>query len=158
MRWCEGNGADVVVSVCDDRFLDRHVISNPAARLGATRDAVLVLHRALLSNERIAWEALNGRVADNPEFLQLVIHDPWFVWLRPLTALIAAMDEAMAETDPSREAESRVPALLATTRELLRPDDQGDDFQQRYYEFVQRSPEVAVAHGMAMKALTAAMA
>ncbi|HEY3935251.1 MAG TPA: hypothetical protein VGL65_11620 [Gemmatimonadales bacterium] len=132
------------------------MISNVAARLGATRDAVLVVHRALLGTERIAWEALNGRVADNPEFLQLVIHDPWFVWLRPLTALIAAMDEALA--DPGPEADSRVAVLLATARELLRPDDQGDDFQQRYFEFVQRSPDVAVAHGMAMKVLAAAMA
>ncbi|MGH7594046.1 MAG: hypothetical protein ACRELE_09395, partial [Gemmatimonadales bacterium] len=66
-----------------------------AARLGPTRTAVLGLHRALLAAERIAWEAMNGRIAGNAEFLQLAIHDPWFLWLRPLKALIAALDEAM---------------------------------------------------------------
>ena len=37
--------------------------SDNAARLAPTRDAVLGLHRALLAAERIAWEAMNGRIA-----------------------------------------------------------------------------------------------
>jgi hypothetical protein len=130
-------------------------MTNIVTRLGPTRDAVLGLHRALLAAERIAWEAMNGRIAGNTEFLQLAIHDPWFLWLRPMTALIAALDEAMMEQTP--ESEARLPALLITARELLHPDDSGDDFQQRYYEFVQRSPDVAVAHGVFMKELLAAL-
>ncbi len=124
-------------------------------RLGPTRDAVLSLHRALLAAERIAWESMNGRITGNAEFLQLAIHDPWFVWLRPMTALIAALDEAMLDHSP--EAEARLPALLTTARELLHPDETGNDFQQRYFEFVQRSPDVAVAHGVFMKELLAAL-
>lgn len=124
--------------------------ANPVERLIQTRDAVLGLHRTLLAAERIAWEAMNGRVPGNADFLQLAIHDPWFVWLRPMTALIAAMDEALAdETDP----EARAETLLATARTMLHPSETGDDFQQRYYEFVQRSPDVAVAHGVLMRAL-----
>ncbi len=120
-------------------------------RLGPARDAVLRLHRALLETERVAWQRLNGCVVNNGELLQLAIHDPWFAWLRPLTTLIAAMDEAIYERSP--DAEARVPELLSATRDLLHPDDDGTDFQQRYFEFVQRSPEVAVAHGEVMKVL-----
>ncbi len=120
-------------------------------RLGPARDAVLRLHRALLETERVAWQRLNGRVVNNAELLQLAISDSWFAWLRPLTTLIAAMDEAMHDASP--EAEARVPELLAATRDLLHPDDDGNEFQQRYFEFVQRSPDVAVAHGEVMKAL-----
>lgn len=32
--------------------------------LTAVRDAVLAVHRALLETERLAWERMNGRVAD----------------------------------------------------------------------------------------------
>ncbi|MGH7524215.1 MAG: hypothetical protein ACREK8_07910 [Gemmatimonadales bacterium] len=124
-------------------------------RLGPTRDAVLGLHRSLLAAERIAWEAMHGRIAGNAEFLQLAIHDPWFLWLRPMTALIAALDEAMIDHSP--EGAARLPALLAAVRELLHPDDSGNDFQQRYHELVQRSPDVAVAHGVFMKELARAL-
>lgn len=126
-----------------------------ADRLGPTRDAVLGLHRALLAAERIAWEAMHGRIAGNAEFLQLAIHDPWFLWLRPMTALIAALDEAMIDQTP--ESLARLPVLLAAVRELLHPDDSGNDFQQRYHELVQRSPDVAVAHGIFIKELTRAL-
>jgi hypothetical protein len=126
------------------------VTSSPVERLIQTRDAVLGLHRALLAAERIAWEAMNGRVPGNADFLQLAIHDPWFLWLRPMTALIAAMDEALAE---ETDAETRAESLLATAGAMLHPSETGDDFQQRYYEFVQRSPDVAVAHGVLMRAL-----
>ena len=125
-----------------------------ADRLNPMRVAVLGLHRELLAAERIAWEAMNGRVPGNAEFLQLAINDPWFQWLRPMTALIAAMDEAM--TDDSVEAGLRVTALIAAARELLHPNDVGSDFQQRYFEFVQRSPDVAVAHGIMMRELLSA--
>src|ERR1019366_10669836 len=120
-----------------------------ADRLYPMRDAVLGLHRELLAMERIAWEAMNGRVPGNAEFLQLAINDPWFQWLRPMTALIAAMDEAMR--DQSADAEARVTALIAAARELLHPNDTGSDFQQRYFEFVQRAPDVAVAHGIMVR-------
>lgn len=123
-------------------------------RLNALRDAVLGLHRELLAAERIAWEAMNGRVPGNGEFLQLAIHDPWFQWLQPLTALIAAMDEALVDEAP--DADARLAALITSARGLLHPDDLGEDFQQRYFEFVQRSPDVAVAHGVMMRELLSA--
>lgn len=124
------------------------------ARFAPMRDAVLRLHRELLAAERIAWEAMNGRVPGNAEFLRLAINDPWFQWLRPMTALIAALDEATSESGP--DADARVGTLLAAARELLHPSESGTDFQQRYHEFVQRSPDVAVAHGILMRELLSA--
>ncbi len=119
--------------------------------LAVVRDAVLAVHRALLETERLAWERMNGRVAGNLEVLRLAIEDPWFAWLRPLTALIAAMDEALQDQTP--EGEARLAPMLAQTASLLRPDENGTDFQQRYDEFVQRAPDVAVAHGRLMRVL-----
>lgn len=124
-------------------------MSHPS--LAAVRDAVLTVHRSLLETERLAWERMNGRVAGNLEVLRLAIEDPWFAWLRPLTALIAAMDEALQDDSP--EAEARVGPIIAEASALLRPDENGSDFQQRYDEFVQRAPDVAVAHGRLMRVL-----
>lgn len=120
-------------------------------RLGPVREAMLNLHRNLLDAERMAYERLNGRVPGSADVLQLAIHDPWFAWLRPLTALLVAMDEAMLEDSP--DADARVPALLEEARLMVRADEDGSDFQQRLFEFVQRSPDVAIAEVSAARLL-----
>lgn len=123
-------------------------------RLQPVRHAMLDLHRAMLQAERLAWQQLNGRVVTNAEMLQLTIHDPWFAWLRPLTSALVALDDAMMDRTVDTEAEA--PVLLATLAALLHPDDAGNEFQQRYFEFLQRSPDVAVSHAVAAKAIAAA--
>ncbi|MES2124391.1 MAG: hypothetical protein V4503_06850 [Gemmatimonadota bacterium] len=120
-------------------------------RLAPVREAMLNLHRNLLDAERIAYERLNGRVPGSADVLQLAIHDPWFAWLRPLTALLVAMDEAMLEDSP--EADARVPGLLEEARMMVRADEDGSDFQQRLFELVQRSPDVAIAEVSAARLL-----
>ncbi len=123
------------------------------SRLSPARDALLTVHRALLETERVAWQRLNGRVTGGNELLQLAIHDPWFAWLNPLTALIAAIDENIAEPGEGDQ-EAQAIDLLNGVHELMHPDEEGSDFQQRYFEFIQRSPDVAVAHGALMKELS----
>lgn len=120
-------------------------------RLEPVRAALLNLHRTLLDAERVAYERLNGRVPGTADVLQLAIHDPWFAWLRPLTSLIVALDEVLL--DEGVQAESRVPQMLAEARELLHPDEDGNDFQQRCFELIQRSPDVAIAQVEATRAL-----
>lgn len=120
-------------------------------RLAPVREAMLNLHRNLLDAERIAYERLNGRVPGSADVLQLAIHDPWFAWLRPLTALLVAMDEAMLEDSP--DADARVPNLLEEARQMVRADEDGSDFQQRLFELVQRSPDVAIAEVSAARLL-----
>jgi hypothetical protein len=122
------------------------------ARLHPVRMALLDLHRSMLEAERLAWQRLNGRVVTNAEMLQLTIHDPWFAWLRPLTKALVALDDAMM--DRSLDAEPQAPALVGDLEALLHPDESGTEFQQRYYEFLQRSPDVAVSHAVAVKAIT----
>lgn len=120
-------------------------------RLGPVREAMLNLHRNLLDAERMAYERLHGRVPGSADALQLAIHDPWFAWLRPLTALLVAMDEALLEDSP--EADARVPSLLEAARAMVRADEEGSDFQQRLFEFIQRSPDVAIAEVSAARLL-----
>ena len=82
------------------------------------RSPLLEVHRTLLEAERAEYERSHGKVSP-AQFLQALIDDPQFAWLKPLTTLVASLDEVLADAD----------------------------FQKRYLEALQRHPEVAVAHG-----------
>ncbi|HEY7306282.1 MAG TPA: hypothetical protein VH601_19310 [Bryobacteraceae bacterium] len=114
-------------------------------RLAALRETLLTLHKALLDSERTAYELVHGHVASPGAFLQLVINDAWFAWLRPVTTLIVQIDEALAAKNPpatAREFEQ----LITDTRALLSPSREVNGFWKRYSNAVQRDPGVAVLH------------
>lgn len=118
--------------------------------LEKARHAMLHAHKALLEAERVAYERMRGRIESNGAFLQLVLHDPWFAWLRPVSELIAQIDEWMDEDQPAPDAPQVAETMLAQAREL-RPLEQGTEFQRRYYRLLQESPAVAVAQAEARK-------
>jgi hypothetical protein len=64
-------------------------------RLEKVRRALLALHKALVDSERISYEQTMGPIQSPNHFLQLLMRDPWFVWLQPLSQLIVSMDEAL---------------------------------------------------------------
>jgi hypothetical protein len=75
------------------------------------RAPLLDVHRALLASER-------GQ-ASPAEFLQALINDPQLEWIKPLTTLVASLDELLGDAE----------------------------FQKRYREALQRDPALLVAHG-----------
>ena len=52
-------------------------------KLAELRQILLNLHKALLDSERTAYEISHGAIASPAAFLQLLINDPSFQWLRP---------------------------------------------------------------------------
>ena len=72
-----------------------------------------------------------------------MLHDPWFAWLHPLSELIVAIDQALAEDEPVTE--STTASFVERTRALLTHG--GPTFGPRYREVLQRDPGVLVAHG-----------
>ena len=113
------------------------------------RHALLRLHKALLDDERVSYERVYGRIASNGEFLQLVLSHAWFAWLRPLSRLIAQLDELEVEgTSPSAE----ITAFMASVRTLITPAEEGTGFGKHYYDALQRTPDVVLAHA-AVRAL-----
>jgi hypothetical protein len=123
-------------------------------RPGAHRDnlfrALLRLHKALLDDERVSYERVHGRIASNGEFLQLVLGDAWFTWLRPLSQLMARLDE-LGEEDESPDGPDTA-TLIASVQTLLTPSEEGTGFGKHYYDALQRKPDVVLAHA-AVKAL-----
>ena len=112
-------------------------------RLDVARNDLLRLHRALLAVERLRYEKARGRIANNSAFLQLVIADPWFDWLRPMAQLVLMIDERTSDKKaPLGTNEAR--SLLDRARALLRADAEGDAFQRLFFDAVQASPDLAV--------------
>lgn len=119
-------------------------------KLRDIRSVLLRLHKTLLDFERESYERAHGRISNSYEFLNLVMHDPWFAWLRHLSELIVQIDELLDAEDAS---ESTAAALIEQTRLLLTPSEAGDEFQRKYFTSVQQSPEVVLAHGEFAKLL-----
>lgn len=114
------------------------------SHLDQLRRALLRLHKALLDDERVSYERVYGRISTNGEFLQLVLGHAWFAWLRPLSQLVAQLDELGEIEDASTPAE--ITAMMASVRTLITPTEEGDGFGRHYYDALQRAPDVGLAH------------
>ena len=121
-------------------------------KLTDLRQILLSLHKALLDSERTAYELVHGTVPSAGAFLQLLINDPWFQWLRPITTLLVEIDETLAAKKPPATAQA-LERLIADTRALLSPSREVDGFWKRYSGVIQRDPGVSVLHQQMEKQL-----
>jgi len=113
-------------------------------RLKDVRTALLRVHKTLLEYEREGYEREHGKIVNSYEYLNLVMHNPWFAWLRHLSELIVQIDEVIDAREESSESVAN--AMIEQARMLLTPNEAGPEFQQKYFESVQGSPEVVLAH------------
>lgn len=116
-------------------------------RLRDLSGRLLRLHRILLDGERRAYETRHGSVAAGDLF-RLVLDDPQFAWLRLLSALIARIDAAV--DDDEVLAPDDVDAAFAEVYRLLK-GGAGGEFQDKYHDALQRSPDVVMAHAEVSK-------
>ena len=116
------------------------------------RGSLLGLHKALILAEQVTFERINGRVASTSQLLQLVLNDPWFTWLHPLSHLVVRIDELL--DDESELSLVEVEHFLIEARSLIRPSEEGDGFERTYYDALQREPDVFFAHVEVKKLLT----
>ncbi len=114
-------------------------------KLAELRLVLLNLHKALLDSERTSYEISHGAVASPSAFLHLLINDPSFQWLRPITTLIVQIDETLAAKKPPAS-DRDFEQLISDMRALLSPSREEADFWKRYSTVVQRDPAVAVLH------------
>ncbi|HEY0455691.1 MAG TPA: hypothetical protein VGE41_04910 [Verrucomicrobiae bacterium] len=129
---------------------NKQPVSPEHARLETLRDALLALHKSLMDSERVGYEAVFGTITSNNHFLSLLLQDPWFAWLRPVSALLAVMDETLdAKDEPVSSA--AVEQLTNQVRSLLKASDSGVGFEKNYYDALQRDPDVVMAHAAVAK-------
>ncbi len=126
-----------------------------AAQRAGLRDLwkhLLPLHRALIEAAREEYAASIAPVGGPTHLLQLLNDDPFFAWLKPLTAVIVDIDE-MSRTDFER---AQLDALTSRVRAIF--DTEADPaFAGRYLPLLQRDVDVAIAHA-AIRQLLARLA
>ncbi len=115
------------------------------------RSALLTLHKALLDSEQEAYERANGPVKSKGELFQLVVSDPWFNWLRPISQFIVKIDESLAAKEPIALNEAN--ELIQQANTLLHPAEVGTEAEERYYQVIQRDPDIAYLHAKMLNLL-----
>jgi len=109
--------------------------------------ALRALHRRALTITQQSFEKLHGRVRGPGELLQLVVHDPLFAWLRPVSQEIVALDE-LAEADDI--AQQDLDAARASVRELF---GSNAEFRGTYLVYLQEEPDLVLEHATVRKLL-----
>lgn len=114
-------------------------------RLSHLSKILLSLHKRLLDTAREEYVRTHGEVDNAFRMLALVMEDPYFAWLRPVSQLIVRIDE-LAETETRKD---EVDAVVLATKELLTTGD----FAARYPELLQLDAEIVIIHAQLQKAL-----
>ena len=107
------------------------------------RKALLHLHKILLDWEQSAYERVHGRTSA-AELLKVIVEDPQFAWLRPISELIVRIDTTVDMEPPAGAIE--VAALVARTREVTAADEAGTPHAKRYHAALQEHPDAVFAH------------
>lgn len=103
------------------------------------------LHLALIAAEQKTYEQIHGRIGSTEVLLELMMKDPWFTWLHPVSDILVRIDHLLND-DAFDITEENVDHLLYEARLLLHPTIEGDGFERAYYEAMQRASDVVQAH------------
>jgi hypothetical protein len=125
-------------------------VSDFRPRLKEVRDELLRLHKSLLDSERATYERDVARITNTGQYLDLVLNDPFFQWLRQLSEFIVLIDETRKEPPATPEEGA---ALMAKARSLLVPSEEGTGFARRYFEVLQHDADAVLAHRDMLKVL-----
>jgi hypothetical protein len=123
------------------------------ARIRALRMGLLALHKALLDVEQRRYERVHGRIEGPHQALHLVLKDPWFAWVRPVSELIVEVDARLDDDDhPLQWSEAQ--AYRNQIAGLLQQDLGSETFREQYRRCLQDEPDVVMAHGKLVALLT----
>jgi hypothetical protein len=125
-------------------------------KLDDLAQALRPLHRLLIEVVKHEYEKSYPRIEGPVQLFNLVTRDPFFAWLLPLSALMAAVDELYDQKEPIDPAAAK--ALRVNLEALV--SDGGtvpapESFVARYLAVLQEVPEVVLAHARLRRALDA---
>lgn len=135
------------------RRLGDSFISDILTDLRRLRDGLLRLHKAILDAERRSYELAHGPVESMHTLLQLVMHDPWFGWFRPISEIVVQIDEVLDSDEPVSD--DVVRGMFREVRSLLLPTEEGEEFAVKYRKILQVDPDIILAHAKVAELLQA---
>ncbi len=108
------------------------------------RDLLLKLHKSLLDHERAIYEGINGPQTPG-QFLNVLLEDPDFNWLRKFSTLIVDIDEMFAQKDGFSV--DVVELHITKLRELVAMEGEDEGFREKYQSGLQKDLDAAAHHG-----------
>ncbi|MBV6495440.1 MAG: hypothetical protein JFAIHJKO_00549 [Pyrinomonadaceae bacterium] len=109
-------------------------------RLKQCRDLLLKLHKTMLDLERGLYEGIHGQQTAG-QFLNILLENDDFAWLRRFSLLIVEIDELFDQKDGIREED--LDAAQAKVAELVSMEGGDDYFVDKYKYALQHSVEAA---------------
>ena len=119
--------------------------------LKAARLQILSLHKALLDLERDNYEKVNGALTSG-QFLNLLINDLQFQWLRKFSTLIVEIDEMLSLNDGFTE--NMIDRYISQMHKLIDLDSMDNDFKEKYVSFLHGNIGIARKHNVLLDLLT----
>jgi hypothetical protein len=118
--------------------------------LADVAQALIPLHKSLIDVTRAEYERDHGRVPGPGKMFQLLVHDPFFAWLRPMSGLMAQIDEILDDED--KFAQHEAAHLRQRVEELI--VEGSHPFAERYLQILQAEADVVLHHAALRKALS----
>ena len=109
-------------------------------RLRDGRNLLLKLHKNLVDHERAIWEGINGQ-ATAAQFLNVLLEDPAFSWLRKFSTLIVDIDEMFAQKDGYSS--DAVQAHWQSLQDLISVTGVDEEFRAKYQAALQQNQDAA---------------
>lgn len=119
--------------------------------LKEARLQLLQLHKLLVDNERVSFEKNNGRVTSG-QFLNILINEEDFKWLKRFSSLIVEIDE-MFDLDDGASI-NMVENQLLRMKDLLDLNNSDDEFRNKYNKALQNNSEIHNKHQELKKTLS----
>ena len=105
--------------------------------------SLLRFHKILLDAAKDDYEAQHGKIPNANVYLQLVIDDPHFAWLRKISSMMALLDEATSRRNPATETDAL--ALVKEAKILVHFEDSDEKFNTKLQTALQTNPNAVVA-------------
>lgn len=126
------------------------------ARLDEITHILRALHKMLVDLVKHEYERQEQRPVAGPvELFNLLTQDPFFLWLHPMSALMAEIDELYDQKEPI--ADDAMAGVRDTLESLIssKSDPPAGSFVARYLAILQEEPEVVMQHAKLRHALDA---
>lgn len=107
------------------------------------RFQLLQLHKLLVDNERAAFEKINGQMTSG-QFLNFLINEKDFDWLKRFSDLIVEIDE-MFDLDDGASAEM-IETQFLKMKNLVELNSADDEFKSKYKGVLQNNSEIDAKH------------
>ena len=114
-----------------------------AEMLKNARNILLKLHKSMVDLERGLYEGIHGKL-NSGEFLNVLLEDEDFSWLRKFSMLIVEIDEMFDLKEAVMN--DMIDANLLKVRELVEMTEPDEYFRAKYQFGLQHDPDAAGLH------------